>query len=505
MYVTKTALQTALDKLQGTANYMLRVWFVLKQMGMSPTTPVKVTTTGDTELEAFTRLFSFGHPEGKFFFPFAHSSRWFETESHAVRSILQTNLSKWIDAKVGDTDPRGYLDIERSSEGLVVKPGRRYPRGLGHGLNGFAMKEDARVQIPDVAFAVWYYRQLSVPEPYTADALIQNLRQDLKLDDAEFPLIFIPDRDWTPPLQDEPLRDEDVYDVVSSWLSGRSTKTQITVETQHQYSQRVKASMTTISGPPWLRAEPTEQLRKIVAAGNKAIILYGPPRTGKTRVIDSIVARDDPRRKTIQIHEGWGYDDMMTSFRPDTRGVWDWRSGELLCAIRDGKEFIVLEELNRTEASQALGEVFSLVEEAYRGEKYKITLRSGQDFFIPENVTVFATFNTLDKSTEQLDDALLGRFAGVEYPPRVEDLRIMLASQRIDGDTIERASILFGAIQPYYPLGHGYFAGLKPGQNFIEYYMSHIRHVLQSHLKGYRDQDLRAIDELVDQQFSAAP
>jgi hypothetical protein len=31
LYVSKESLKTALDKLQGTADHMLKIWFVLKQ------------------------------------------------------------------------------------------------------------------------------------------------------------------------------------------------------------------------------------------------------------------------------------------------------------------------------------------------------------------------------------------------------------------------------------------------------------------------------------------
>jgi hypothetical protein len=53
-------------------------------------------------------------------------------------------------------------------------------------------------------------------------------------------------------------------------------------------------------------------------------------------------------------------------------------------------------------------------------------------------------------------------------------------------------------------LGHGYFAELKPTGNVIDYYRARVRPVLQSHLKGYRDQDLANIDEKVDQLFNTA-
>ena len=54
----------------------------------------------------------------------------------------------------------------------------------------------------------------------------------------------------------------------------------------------------------------------------------------------------------------------------------------------------VLEEINRTNFTQALGEAFSLLEQAYRGADKAITLRDGTAFFIPADTTIVATMNT---------------------------------------------------------------------------------------------------------------
>ena len=64
------------------------------------------------------------------------------------------------------------------------------------------------------------------------------------------------------------------------------------------------------------------------------------------------------------------------------------------------------------------GEIFSVMEEAYRGQDISIALRSGDLLTIPEDLVFLMTMNNLDKSTEDLDDALFGRIAAVEFPPR---------------------------------------------------------------------------------------
>ena len=72
------------------------------------------------------------------------------------------------------------------------------------------------------------------------------------------------------------------------------------------------------------------------------------------------------------------------------------------------------------------------------------------------------------------------------------------------GTSFEQARnlrLLFAFIQQYYPLGHGYLAGIKPESDFVSFYLSKIRPVLQKHMKDYRDQELAAIDQKVDELY----
>lgn len=503
-YITSDALSNALSDLKGTADHLLKIWFTLKQMGMTNERSVVIDTSSSHD--ALVRLFAYGNPTGDFFIPFAHTDRFMTMKADADRSIIQTNLNRWaVSGSVVTVDPTAYLEIKAQSDSsLIIRPGRNYPLGLGYGKNGFALDENARVSIPLIAFGVWYYRQDNIERTDNLLEYFQTaLHRDLNLSIAEQELIFTTAAPsfWEVSFQDRPLTDTEIYHIVQNSLQAKVDKQTVIHENYQQYITKVNSMTTTIQGPKWLNYDPLAQLKHLIENGSKAILLYGPPRTGKTRAIDVFYPRDGKERETIQIHSGWGYDELIVGLRPTDQSGWTYRYGPFVQALKAGITCIVLEEINRTEFSQAIGEVFSLIEPAYRGEQYQIRLRNGEQLCIPENVLIICTMNTLDRTTEEIDDAILGRMDAVEFPPRVENLQEMLANIGVHEATSQKLRLLFAFIQQYYPLGHGYFADLRPDSNLLSYYLAKIRPVLQKHMKDYRDQELATIDEKVDELF----
>ena len=263
--------------------------------------------------------------------------------------------------------------------------------------------------------------------------------------------------------------------------------------------------MATISDKPrWMMVDPVKQLKDLIDNGETAIVLEGPPRTGKTRAIDQICPRLSTDRATIQMHEGWGYENLIIGLFPTKEpGRFDWKIGPLLEAIHNHKKYVVLEEVNRTNISQALGEIFSLIEPAYRGKENSIVLPNGEKFWIPEDIVFICTFNNIDTSTEDIDDALLGRMASVHFMPRVEDLSTILEMQQIGVETAEKIKEVFNAIQPNYELGHGYFASYRANADFRLYYLTRIRPVLANHFSNYSPETVEQIDNLIDDLFNS--
>lgn len=98
--------------------------------------------------------------------------------------------------------------------------------------------------------------------------------------------------------------------------------------------------------------------------------------------------------------------------------------------------FIVIDEINRAELSRVLGELMLCLE--YRGQKGKIKTQYSQlndeetgmykagdayYFFVPHNLYIIGTMNTIDRSIESFDFALRRRFRWEEVEPAPQILR----------------------------------------------------------------------------------
>lgn len=498
MFISEKTIKQAVLQIRGTANHLLKIWFVLKMMGMDEKTGVIVDTGNSTP--AIKRLFSCGAPDGSFYIPFSHTPRFAFMKSDASRSIIQTTLQRWATSgSVVTCDPSSFLKIVNEGDKLEVRPGRQYPLGLGHGKNGFALEDNQRVSIPAIPFAVWLFCRQDIRDT-SPENLIMEMQTLLHLTTAEYKNIFV-DVPFDIEFQDEPISKENLYDICRHAFDTNPVIEEAT-ESTNDYIRRVKNMITVSQNPTWIQTEPAEQLKYLIDNGERTILLYGPPRTGKTRAIDGIVPRKDPMRASIQLHEGWGYENLVVGLFPDKdSGKFEWKTGALLQAIKEGKKHIVLEEINRTNISQAMGELFSLIEAAYRGEENEILLPNGDTISIPEDTTIYLTMNTIDASTEDVDDALIGRVASVFFPPRVEDLDSMLVAKGIVAEEAEKIKEVFNVIQAHYPLGHGYFAALRKDADFRLYYLAHIRPVLSNHFDSYKPEVLLQIDNAVDSLF----
>jgi 5-methylcytosine-specific restriction protein B len=181
------------------------------------------------------------------------------------------------------------------------------------------------------------------------------------------------------------------------------------------------------------------------------VLLYGPPGTGKTfwaersafdlaaygafgRMFSELTADEkttvlgdgaDGLVRFCCFHPGYGYEDFIEGYRPETVG------GQITFRLRDGvfkrlckdarvatnrRFYLIVDEINRGDIPRIFGELLTVLEKDKRTKSVILPV-SGESFHVPPNVFLIGTMNTADRSISLLDAALRRRFGFVELMP----------------------------------------------------------------------------------------
>src|SRR4028119_373032 len=166
----------------------------------------------------------------------------------------------------------------------------------------------------------------------------------------------------------------------------------------------------------------------------KQAILQGPPGTGKTFIAEKLakhlIGGGDGFSDIIQFHPAYTYEDFMQGIRPQSQNdqlTYPIVPGRFLEFCKqaeacEGPCVIIIDEINRANLSQVLGELMYLLDDREDTARF-ITLASGKLFRIPTNVRIIGTMNTADRSIALVDNALRRRFAFIPIYPNYEVLR----------------------------------------------------------------------------------
>ncbi len=182
--------------------------------------------------------------------------------------------------------------------------------------------------------------------------------------------------------------------------------------------------------------------------------------------------------------------------------------------------FFIIDEINRAELSRVFGELMYCLE--YRGVEGCITTQyanlndsetgmfrdenEGYKFFIPSNVYLVGTMNTIDRSVESFDLALRRRFRWEEITPDCEFLKYHLNEHEHHKKWAELADNLKNLNEKIgneallgadYQIGHAYLMDLRYSTSLAisevrkQIWDDRIRPLLQEYLRGTgRSEDL---------------
>jgi hypothetical protein len=169
------------------------------------------------------------------------------------------------------------------------------------------------------------------------------------------------------------------------------------------------------------------------------------------------------------------------------------------------KNFIlIIDEINRGEASKIFGELFYAIDPGYRGDNSMCVQTQYQNlvpetdvfskgFYVPDNVYILATMNDIDRSVESMDFAMRRRFTWQEVQPSdtdymLDSMDIMLASeakQRMN--SLNKAIAATDGLGSAYMIGPAYFLKLKDyNGDFDKLWKLNIEPLLREYLRGFR-------------------
>lgn len=229
-------------------------------------------------------------------------------------------------------------------------------------------------------------------------------------------------------------------------------------DSDYDYINELSLLLSIVLSKPQEMVDTTE----LIESGNKALILWGPPGTGKTytakQIIRELLKPNDTdnlenykfkenlslNNKTgcwslVQFHPNYTYEDFIGGISPNL----DLANNTLSYTLKEGifkkicdaakrnnnkKYILIIDEINRADLSAVFGELMYALE--YRNEKITIP-NFKEEFTIPDNVYIIGTMNSIDKSLVTFDLALRRRFSFYKVMPQIPVLNTILAAYQI--------------------------------------------------------------------------
>lgn len=237
---------------------------------------------------------------------------------------------------------------------------------------------------------------------------------------------------------------------------------------------------------------PEDELHSILNRWKekKNLILQGPPGTGKTwlakRLAKALIGQKnvtDEQLRVVQFHPALSYEDFVRGYRPSGDGRLTLTDGLFLQVVQaaiaqpDLEHVLIIEEINRGNPAQVLGEMLTLLECSKRARVEAIELAyskaRGEKVYIPENLYVIGTMNVADRSLALVDLALRRRFAFVNLAPSLNTAwKQWCGANGIDSAMIEHIQGRIAALNQeiaadrtlgaQFQIGHSYVTPHKP-------------------------------------------
>ena len=245
----------------------------------------------------------------------------------------------------------------------------------------------------------------------------------------------------------------------------------------------------------------------------KNLILQGPPGTGKTWLAKRLAyaltrKRDDSRIRAVQFHPSLSYEDFVRGWRPAGNGQLTLTDGPFMEMVESAHadpehpHIVLIEEINRGNPAQILGEMLTLLEADKRTPDAALELAyrrtDGERVYLPPNLYIIGTMNIADRSLALVDLALRRRFAFMELEPVFSDAwrDWVHAHCGVPKDELDRIGqnlktlndkiALEAGLGPQYRVGHSYVT--PPADSKIENVGEWFRQIVATEIGSLLDE-----------------
>lgn len=256
----------------------------------------------------------------------------------------------------------------------------------------------------------------------------------------------------------------------------------------------------------------------------KNLVLQGPPGTGKTwlakRLGYALIGNVDPSRlMAVQFQPTLSYEDFVRGWRPDGKGGLQLADGAFLDAVSAAlaepeRPFVlVIEEINRGNPAQILGELLTLIEDSKREPDEALRLAYPRSIdervYVPKNLHIIGTMNLADRSLALVDLALRRRFGFIDLAPALgEPWRKWCLAMGAPPALLQAIAARLGALNqtiagnralgPQFCVGHSFVTPVaSPGDAdaWQRWYRSAVAHEIGPLLREYWYDDANAAEE----------
>ena len=459
------------------------------------------------------------------FFPITEETQYILRKHDCNRNAVWSNI----------TGGRNALNTERASADEVFEI--RDP-SVGHGKElrfrdqyvyaahwYYGPKKGVPLRVPLKALAIWMHRPPKrLSDDVTMGWLVEETIKLLNITSEELLIIFDEEEDF-PLSPDDLVSTFDLETYFRALCVPHGKVSVVPHVVADKYLTRDRETWEFIVTALDLKRGdqlcPNETADQLIAAGQKNILFYGPPRTGKSTAAAAVAARylgisadslhADARFTRMQFHQSWSYGDFIRKLIPapaSTAITFKRQKGLFLrhCErYSEGKSVVLIDEINRANLANVFGEAFQVMEVGYRGMPIALPGSLEEEtagestLTIPQGLLLLATANDLDRSTQALDFALLARFATVPMLPNYGEVYSTLRGKPGWTDVKAEAFVLLlrevEGISGY-PIGHAYFYDFGKPDSVALWYQTLLRPTIGLYLTNFRLEDLKKIDRV---------